>query len=235
MAYDRFDEQVTAKYHIVVKNWPLNTFCNPSAVATRIELELLHNAWQSGTAYFQKLTCDEMRAWEDARFSARMELMPPPAERVPALTLPQTLLAEKTLFSELPRQDHPDLTPAPSSQNEPLAPVTNLSSATATSRLPAPDPDTIAMMIRADPALQNVDPTLLAMGLADSRRHQGTMAATPPTEQPPDSVSYLGGSKRRWQEVATPLSFDAHTAKKPRRQRKDKNLQNPQAAQAPEN
>ena len=44
MAYDRFDELVTARHHIVVKNWPLKKFCNPSAVTSRIELEVLYNA-----------------------------------------------------------------------------------------------------------------------------------------------------------------------------------------------
>ena len=62
MAYDRFNELVTDKYHVVVRNWPLKKFCNPSAVTSCIELELLYNAWQSGATYFQKLTREEFEA-----------------------------------------------------------------------------------------------------------------------------------------------------------------------------
>jgi len=94
MAYDRFDELITEKYRVVVKNWPLKKFCNPSAVTSRIELELLYNAWQSGATYFERLTCEEMEAWENDRFSSHLELMGPPANPVPALTSPQTPAAE---------------------------------------------------------------------------------------------------------------------------------------------
>ena len=48
MQYDRFDDLITQKHGVVIKNWPLNRFCNPSAVATRIELEILLNSWESG-------------------------------------------------------------------------------------------------------------------------------------------------------------------------------------------
>ena len=61
MAYDRFDDLVTAKYHVVLRNWPLKTFCNPSNVASRAELELLYHAWNSRKIYFEKLTREEMQ------------------------------------------------------------------------------------------------------------------------------------------------------------------------------
>ena len=241
MAYDRFDELVTSRYNVVVKNWPLKKFCNPSAVTSRIELELLYNAWQSGATYFQKLTREEMEVWENDRFSSRMELMSPPAELVPTLALPQAP-TRMTLSPEPPRQDHSDFTP-PSPhdpQSIPLTPVTNLVSrpvpTTTTSHPPAPDPDTIAMMIRADPALQNVDPTLIAMGIAGRNQHQATTTTTiPPIELLSNPVLHTSGSKRRWQEVVTPLSFNGQVAKKPRKQRKAKHPQPPLASQRSEN
>lgn len=229
MAYDRFDELVTARHHIVVKNWLLKKFCNPSAVTSRIELEVLYNAWQSGATYFQKLTREEMEAWESDRFSSCMELTSPPAEPA-APALPHTS-AEMTLFSELPHQGHLGLTSTPSPHallGVPLASITNLTSglasATTTSCLPTPDPNMIAMMIHADPALQNVDPTLIAMGITEGNQRQAsaTTTTTPPIQQSSNHVLHAGGSKRRWQEVVTPLSFDAHMTKKPRKQRKDK-------------
>lgn len=240
MAYDRFDELITARYHVIVKNWPLKKFCNPSAVTSRIELELLYNSWRSGATSFQKLTDGEMEAWESSRFSSRIELMPPPAELVPALISPQ-ILAEMTTSSELPHQEHSYPDPIPSTHiiQNPLAPITNLASGlaltTPTSPPQAADPDTIAMMIRADPTLQNVDPTLIAMGIAGSSQRQATTIATPPVERPSSGAFHANGPKRRWQEVVTPLSFDAHAAKKPRKQRKDKQPQNPLIARDSEN
>ena len=184
MEYDRFNELITARHQIVVKNWPLEKFCNPSNIASRIELKILHNAWQSGTTHFQKLTREEMEAWENNLFSSRMESMLPPAEHAPGLASTQTP-AEMVLFSELPCQEYLDVAPALPSQtipNIPLAPITNLateSTSTATPCPPvAPDPDMIARMIQADPALQNVDPTLIAMGITEANQRRATMTTT---------------------------------------------------------
>jgi len=238
MAYDRFNELITEKYHVVVRNWPLKQFCNPSAITSRIELQLLYNAWESGVTYFQKLTPEEMEVWENNRFSSCMESMGPPANLIPALASPQTPAAEMTLLSELPHQDHlepaPVLSPNPL-QNIPLVPITNLTTEwtpTTTSCPPAPTRNIIAAMIHADPTLQNVDPTLIAMGIAGSnQRPVETMTAntTPPVERPPNHTPPAGSSKRRWQEVITPLSYDARAAKKTRKQKKDKRLQVPPA------
>lgn len=251
MAYDRFDDLITAQHRVVVRNWPLKTFCNPSAVGSRTELELLYNAWRSGKTYFERLTHEEMEAWEDSRISAHVEFVPPPAELVPALAssqspaepvpipaLPQPP-AEMTLLSELPRQDCLVLAshPFPSA---PLAPVTNLTSGSAslaTPRPPAPNPDVIAMMIRADPALQNVDPSLIAMGITQGNQHQATLAiaTTPQIERSSNHIPHIRGPKRGWQDVITPGSFDARMAKKPRKPRNGKQSQNSPAMRGPEN
>ena len=155
--------------------------------------------------------------------------MGPSAGPVPALASPQAPAAEMTLLSELPLQGHPELSlalPSNPLRNVPLAPITNLTSEwtpTTASCQPAPDPDTIAAMIRADPTLQNVDPALIAMGITENNRRPGaTAASTVPIEQPSSHISPAGSSKRRWQEIVTPLSYDARVAKKTRRQKKDK-------------
>ena len=215
MAYDRFDELITRKYHVVVRNWPLKKFCNPSAIASRIELQLLYNSWHSGTTYFEKLTEKEMELWENEQFSSRMDLTPP-TEPIPA--------------TEFSPQVHLDLAPAVAPdppRGVPMASITNITSGpTSMTALdpPAPDPNVIAMMIQADPTLQNVDPTLIAMGITASTQHQmtATPSVTPPTEQPPNQALRTGGSKRRWQEVITPLSYDGRTVKRPKRRQKDK-------------
>ena len=207
MAYNRFDDLITAQHSVVMKNWPLKLFCNPSTVASHVDLEKLYSLWKTGSTYFQQLTCEEMEAWENSWFSIRMELMPPPAESVPALMLPQTpaepvsTLAlprpstEMTLLSTLPRQDHSILAPHPLS-NIPLAPITNLGSGSVPLTTP-PNPDAIALMICTDPILQNVDPALIAMGITRGNQHQGTptTATTSQIRQPSNRVSGANGLK----------------------------------------
>ena len=207
MAYDRFDDLITAQHGVVVKNWPLKSFCNPSAVASRIDLEKLYSSWKTGSTYFQQLTREEMEAWENSRFSIRMESMPPPAESVPALTLPQTPAepvstlalprpsAEMTLLSIPPHQDHSILAPHPL-PNIPLTPITNLGSGSVPLTTP-PNPDAIALMICTDPILQNVDPALITMGITRGNQHQGTptTATTSQIRQPSNHVSGANGLK----------------------------------------
>src|SRR6202000_3051533 len=135
--------------------------------------------------------------------------------------------AEMVLFSDLLQRDHSVHSPAPSPRTIPgipLASITNSSSGstlTSTSSPPAPDPDVIARMIQADPSLQNVDPTLIAMGIPEGDQRRVTTA--PPIERSSDrTILSTNHSKRRWQEVVTPLSFNVNPAnKKPRKQRKD--------------
>ncbi|RDB25797.1 hypothetical protein Hypma_006603 [Hypsizygus marmoreus] len=67
MYYHNFDSKITEKHGVIVKNWPLQMFCSPSAVATRVELNLLLNSWKSDTTHFYKMTADEYDAWMDER------------------------------------------------------------------------------------------------------------------------------------------------------------------------
>jgi hypothetical protein len=97
---------------------------------------------------------------------------------------------------------------------------------------PVPIPDMVTMMIQADPTLENVDPTLIAMSIPANVQRQAAamLIPTPPTQIMPNYDLHSGGSKRRWQEVVTPLSYDKNMTKKPRKQRKDARLQNPPVA-----
>ncbi|KAG6824221.1 hypothetical protein H0H92_007626 [Tricholoma furcatifolium] len=64
MYYSNFDSHITAKHGVIIKNWPLKKFCSPSDVQSRIELNILLNAWKSDSCYFYKMTRDEFDAWE---------------------------------------------------------------------------------------------------------------------------------------------------------------------------
>jgi hypothetical protein len=61
MYYSGFPEQITGKRQIILKGWPLNTFCSPSQLVTKNEVEVLYNAWKTGTAKFRRLSDDEWK------------------------------------------------------------------------------------------------------------------------------------------------------------------------------
>ncbi|KAF9075292.1 hypothetical protein BDP27DRAFT_1157885, partial [Rhodocollybia butyracea] len=63
MIYAGFIDTFTRCYGVVVKNWPLSEFKNPSSVGTKTELELLLSAWNTGTAYFYRMPPLEHREW----------------------------------------------------------------------------------------------------------------------------------------------------------------------------
>ncbi|KAI0776438.1 hypothetical protein BC629DRAFT_1255743, partial [Irpex lacteus] len=56
LIYQNFDANITEKYGVVVDGWPLDQFRSPSEVGSRIELETLRNALESGFVQFTKLT-----------------------------------------------------------------------------------------------------------------------------------------------------------------------------------
>ena len=69
MEYDNFDELITNVHGVVVKNWPLGKFCNQSRLGSRTEMQVLHDAWASNTARFEKLSGTEWHAWKVAHDS----------------------------------------------------------------------------------------------------------------------------------------------------------------------
>ncbi|KAG6869468.1 hypothetical protein C0995_002888, partial [Termitomyces sp. Mi166 len=69
MYYHNFDSHITAKRGVVIKNWPLKTFCTPSEISSQVELNILLNAWRSDIAHFYQMTRDEFEAWETQQFN----------------------------------------------------------------------------------------------------------------------------------------------------------------------
>lgn len=51
-----FDDNITDKHGVIVKNWPLPIFCAPGDIHTVTELKILYNAWESGTTHFYQMT-----------------------------------------------------------------------------------------------------------------------------------------------------------------------------------
>lgn len=63
MVYVGFTEQITKRYGVIIKNWPLTDFKNPSSVGTKTELEILWSSWNSDTAHFYRMTASEYTEW----------------------------------------------------------------------------------------------------------------------------------------------------------------------------
>jgi hypothetical protein len=75
MYYTNFDDNITAKWRVILEGWPLQKFCSPADLSTRNEVQLLLHAWQNGTAHFRRLSEEEWEAWEAARFQAALDEM----------------------------------------------------------------------------------------------------------------------------------------------------------------
>ena len=219
MAYDRFDDQITQKYSIVVQGWPLQKgFCNPSSVGSRVELEVLHNSWQLGATRFQKLTQEEMEAWEDQHFQSHLAMvtvaLPEPADTAP---LPSTHC------SQVPLSDCNSPQPLTTTSRLAHSPVANDSlRPPSTASLPPhqdSDSEVIADMVRRNPTLQNIDPALLAIGVMQERqRSVATMTSIPVTN--PDPPCHLKRNRDRFQ-IITPQSYGTQ-AKRPQKERHSK-------------
>ena len=68
MIYTNFEDAITAKHGIVLENWPLKEFCNPSAIKSRNEVVVLLRSWESGTTRFRRMDTREWEAWSETRF-----------------------------------------------------------------------------------------------------------------------------------------------------------------------
>lgn len=73
MFYPSFGIHITSRFGIVLENWPVPRFIAPSAIRTRLELDVLLNAWDSGTTRFRKLTKVEWERWERQQSTAPAE------------------------------------------------------------------------------------------------------------------------------------------------------------------
>ncbi len=70
MFYVNFEDHITARFGVVLENWPLKKFAVPGSLS-RIELEVLLNAWQNGMTRFRDLTDDEWEEWMEAYRAGR--------------------------------------------------------------------------------------------------------------------------------------------------------------------
>jgi hypothetical protein len=106
MNYANFDNTITVRFGLVIRNWPLNVFAAPGDIRTVTELRVLHSAWTSGIAHFYRLTKEEFALW---RTSNSYSAIPDSTSSSPSDPMPP--LAPPVEFEELNNtgQDGSDL------------------------------------------------------------------------------------------------------------------------------
>ncbi|GBE87428.1 hypothetical protein SCP_1101040 [Sparassis crispa] len=67
MVYLNFNTQITAKFGVVIENWPLPKFCCPGDVGSHTELEVLFGSWESGRMRFRSMPDEEWMQWLERR------------------------------------------------------------------------------------------------------------------------------------------------------------------------
>src|SRR5882724_3286694 len=75
MYYSGFPEKITGKWKILLEGWPLNTFSSLLQLMTKNEVEVLYNAWKTGTAKFHCLSDDGWKEWDAGWFQSVLGMM----------------------------------------------------------------------------------------------------------------------------------------------------------------
>lgn len=63
MYYVNFEAHVTARFGIVLENWPVQKFAAPGSFSSIPTLTVIYNAFESGATRFRSLTDDEWTTW----------------------------------------------------------------------------------------------------------------------------------------------------------------------------
>ena len=69
MNYVNFETAITAKFGIVLENWPVPKFQSPTNML-HTEAEICFRSWESGATRFRMLTNDEWAVWLNGRYAA---------------------------------------------------------------------------------------------------------------------------------------------------------------------
>ncbi|KAF5371142.1 hypothetical protein D9758_004172 [Tetrapyrgos nigripes] len=115
MYYKNFDEHITKNHGLKLIGWPLEKFCSPSELATRVEIQIVKNAFESDTAHFYKMSNVERKEWEEKRFQAALQQTEQQSQTVVApAALPGTAAIVLPPASGLSQPDLSEPTPMPS-------------------------------------------------------------------------------------------------------------------------
>ena len=74
MYYENFSKHITSKWQVVLEGWPFTKFISLSSLVTKNEVEILFNAWKTGTAKFCRLSDVEWQSWDNACFQDMLDI-----------------------------------------------------------------------------------------------------------------------------------------------------------------
>jgi hypothetical protein len=121
MYYTNFDTNITAKYGVVLENWPLSKFCCPGDINSRNELRVLFHAWETDSTRFRRLSDAEFEDWETSRFNAAMGQMSDNTSLDPLTN--DTALPPNSQSSNLAMETNSSSTPTPTPVDQPPPPA----------------------------------------------------------------------------------------------------------------
>lgn len=114
MFYVNFEGHITRPYGIILKNWPLKEFKNPSSIHARADLSILWNAFETGTTHFYKMKDAEYREWEAKEAESRALRGRRAEEQMPS----------ELIDAAIPLPQHPPpTTTLPTAPTFPAAPI----------------------------------------------------------------------------------------------------------------
>ncbi|KAG7100121.1 hypothetical protein E1B28_001901 [Marasmius oreades] len=133
MHYEEFDKLITLQNGIVLENWPIGDFCNPSRISNNIEiLHTLRDSWWDGQTYFCRLLPEEFADWKKQYQDRLADGSIPPKQRkmhvdagCPRKKATKATEADQSLSNsdnDPPSNDEPTSIPQPTLQHIRTAP-----------------------------------------------------------------------------------------------------------------
>ncbi|KAI0069434.1 hypothetical protein K474DRAFT_1680940, partial [Panus rudis PR-1116 ss-1] len=74
MNYVSFQD-ITYEHGVVIDGWPLPQFCKPSSIGSRVEVQTLLSAWESGVTKFRLLDKEERKLFRKAYEQGKASLL----------------------------------------------------------------------------------------------------------------------------------------------------------------
>ncbi|TEB36287.1 hypothetical protein FA13DRAFT_1903600 [Coprinellus micaceus] len=100
MNYQNFEQDITLKYSIVLKHWPLQKFACPSSISSLTHARILYNSFYTGSTYFAKLSDEDFEVWSQAYFARESRQNAVGITTVP-LSLPENNAISATIAESL--------------------------------------------------------------------------------------------------------------------------------------
>ena len=103
--YLNFDDMITNKFGIIVRNWPLKDFKCPGKINSLPDLQVLYHAWHNDVTTFYKMTPVELDEWRKQRYLPVQPVLPafaPASAPIPAVPVPASPMTSTPGEAEAP-------------------------------------------------------------------------------------------------------------------------------------